>query len=266
MDNERLKYEIAEVWDEKFEAGNVLYEETLRQLPGDIHSLLDVGCGDGTFLHLLYERMEDEITLHGVDRSAAALSRVRVNKTQASADQISLEDRTYDCVTCMEVIEHIGVGTFDRVLSELCRVAGKYVLITVPYHENLRVSQVRCPVCQTLFNCSYHVRNFSVKDMQTLLDSDQFENVNVKIISTRKYLGAAFLKKMMRIIFRKNILSQYATSCPLCGYGKPSEKQDEGNTHNARKGRMRQIAEKAWPRRKKKSWICGVYKRKQSNA
>jgi hypothetical protein len=51
----------------------------------------------------------------------------------ASGTDLPFADRSFDVVLCLEVLEHIPPQSRARVVSELCRVARKTVIITHPY-------------------------------------------------------------------------------------------------------------------------------------
>lgn len=102
--------------------------------PGD--AVLDVGLGLGYGLNILAAKAE---RLAGIDVDAAAVERgkrifaghPRV-KTIAVYDgnTIPFADKSFDVVTCVEVIEH--VPDYEAFVRELARVARRCVFITTP--------------------------------------------------------------------------------------------------------------------------------------
>lgn len=109
----------------------------IRWISSSTRSLLDVGCNVGELLshcRQLYPSME----LAGVEvnRSAVETSRQRFPDTdirEASAENLPFSDASFDCVTCIEVIEHIPKKLRRRSFSEMRRVLrpdGRLVLRT----------------------------------------------------------------------------------------------------------------------------------------
>jgi ubiquinone/menaquinone biosynthesis C-methylase UbiE len=101
-------------------------------------SLLDIGSGRGAFLWPLLDafpclpvtaldslefRVADLQAMR--DGGAVALSPVR-----GDATALPFADRIYDVVTALEVLEHIPDA--GRAIAEVCRVAQRFVVISVP--------------------------------------------------------------------------------------------------------------------------------------
>jgi SAM-dependent methyltransferase len=102
-------------------------------------SVLDVGTGQGAFINALAKAAFTE-TLEGVDiRDYSMYSEFfpGFRRLIADAENLPYQDGAFETVVCMEVLEHLPDGKFDRVLSELRRIAAKRLLITVPFYESL---------------------------------------------------------------------------------------------------------------------------------
>lgn len=126
------------------------YERVKQRLmnwvkPGPGHSILDVGCGAGYFLCLIrdiYRKQGHEPHLSGIDISTAQLSYMArrmvkegvqdANIVHANSEYLPFADRSFDLVTCSEVIEH--VRNPERALSEMQRVLKPtgQVLVSTP--------------------------------------------------------------------------------------------------------------------------------------
>lgn len=88
-------------------------------------TILDVGCGTGTFLKTVHE-IRPDVTLYGVDigeRSENLPEYIDFYKT--SVFEMPFADETFDVVSLFSVIEHIEINSIDKALSELCRVLKK---------------------------------------------------------------------------------------------------------------------------------------------
>src|SRR5688572_1928727 len=131
--------------DENLWSGNMLQDPGNRErikitselIPSDVKSILDVGCGNGIFLNYLFDTRGDSINLTGVDRSRTALQFVRTKKVEGDILNLEFKNESFDCVSALEVIEHLPVNDFGKALSELARVSKRYIIISVPYAENL---------------------------------------------------------------------------------------------------------------------------------
>jgi len=126
-------------------------------IPSDANSALEVGCGDGRIL----ERLPERISTVGVEYSYQATRRLAGRALCASSERLPFSDRSFDLVLCCEVLEHLPDEMFRRTLDELARVSRKYILISVPYKENLRLGRTKCPDCGTVFHRWGHVRRFT---------------------------------------------------------------------------------------------------------
>jgi SAM-dependent methyltransferase len=102
-------------------------------------SLLDVGCNVGAWLHECRVRCPDT-SLAGIDINASAIAAARnrlagVEWHEAAAEAIPFTDGSFDCVTCLEVLEHIAPMRRPCAFREMWRVLrpnGRLIL-TVPH-------------------------------------------------------------------------------------------------------------------------------------
>ena len=93
-------------------------------------SLLDVGCGPGDLLK------RDIITSFtvGLDYSVVATrctqSVSKARPVLADATAIPIKSDSFDCVSCIETLEHVDFP--GMIAKELERVSRKYVVVSVP--------------------------------------------------------------------------------------------------------------------------------------
>lgn len=102
-------------------------------------SLLDVGCNTGELLEYC-RRLYPTISLAGVEVNPQALSKAQQNLPDADlhltgADNLPFPDERFDCVTCIEVLEHIPAKQRARALQEMRRVLreGGRLILRVPH-------------------------------------------------------------------------------------------------------------------------------------
>ena len=147
---------------------------------------LDVGYGPGTFIGSL----SSECRSTGVDvtRKFLDVARSRYgapNKTFAemTAGFLEFDDNTFDVVTCIEVIEHIGEAGVTRLLGEIRRVLrpGGLLLASTPNYAS------PWPVVEAVVNrfgdVSYahdHITLFTSGRLSAALDSAGYIDTNVE--------------------------------------------------------------------------------------
>jgi len=105
-------------------------------ITGPVHSIVDCGCGNGFFQTHLKEVFQ--ATCMGVDFSPEML-RINPNpdKIQASVTHLPFEDKTFDLATCSMLLHHLGDEERRVAVSEMHRVARKYVFIAEPNRNNI---------------------------------------------------------------------------------------------------------------------------------
>lgn len=160
----RQFYEQAGIADE-----DVSSEEriplTLGMIPNDVDSILDVGCGDGTFLHSI-----DSVAVKvGLDISHTTLRLAETgHRVLASSDILPFRENEFDIVVSTEVLEHLPPVVFEAARSEMQRVAKRHILISVPFHEDLARKQARCPRCGHIFHIHLHLRSFDLSNLERI--------------------------------------------------------------------------------------------------
>lgn len=109
----------------------------IRWVPENARSILDVGCHVGAFLRHCRE-FHPTIQLAGVEVDVAAIEKARqalpdAELHRAGAQALPFDDARFDCVTCIEVLEHIPAESRRGALTEMHRVlapGGRLVLRT----------------------------------------------------------------------------------------------------------------------------------------
>lgn len=102
-------------------------------------SLLDVGCNVGAWLSDVRNR-RPKARLAGVELNASALGSAAQNRpeallSRAVAERLPFPDGTFDCVTCLEVLEHLPEKNWSSAIEEMRRVLkpGAVLVVTVPH-------------------------------------------------------------------------------------------------------------------------------------
>lgn len=143
-------------------------EATLDIVPEDARSAADIGCGDGRITNRLAEKIPEVL---GIDQAEAALEFLQppVRAISGTSEKLPLEDQCVDLVIITEVIEHLPGEVLTRTLNELQRVARKYIIIGVPFEEQLATKDIICPHDHTRFNVNGHLHRFDRKRLGGLL-------------------------------------------------------------------------------------------------
>ncbi len=271
-DFEKNYYESERFWEGDMvqdEANRKRIELTAKYIKNDVNSLADIGCGNGVFLHFV-AKFFPSLDLLGIDRSATALKFVKAKKMEAGIDKIPLADKSVDCVSCLEVIEHLPVGVYECGLDEIARISKKYIIISVPYKEVLEHSHNKCPNCTSIFNYELHLRSFDEKAITKLLQTRGFKCTDFCTTGT----GVAYRghREYRKIFYPEQLQKWNSPICPICGYNdagfKPASKLKIDNLPVIEKAGARKLIsylsflpKLLWPKVSKDYWIIAHYER-----
>jgi ubiquinone/menaquinone biosynthesis C-methylase UbiE len=270
-DFEKEYYEADSFWSGEMvndAANKRRIELTGEFISQDVKTVVDIGCGNGVFLNFLKAKNRFSKLL-GVERSETALRYVTTDKIQASIDKIPITDRSFDCVTCLEVLEHLPCDIYQQSLEELARVSDKYIIISVPYNEVLEDSYNRCPQCRTIFNYELHFRSFNDDAIKNLFASMNFDCV--RTITTGTGVRLKGHRKFLRVFHPESFHNWRSPICPLCGFRYPAQQQSErkaevisGEKTATRKliSYLTFLPKLFWPKEQKDYWIIALYKRR----
>jgi SAM-dependent methyltransferase len=130
------------------EGGNNYSLETRRQIEGKNPSLikevfqprkvLDLGCGPGALMHLLWEIGVD---VEGIDFAESsrrlATPEVRERITVGHVTDSTLKPvNAYDLVVCREVLEHLTVLQVRQAVSNMVRLTSQFIYVTTRFHSH----------------------------------------------------------------------------------------------------------------------------------
>ncbi len=99
---------------------------------------LDLGCGPGALMHLLWELGVD---VEGID-FAESSKRLATPETRdriaiGTVTDTSLKpDNCADLVICREVIEHLTVFEVKKAVANMVRMTSRFIYVTTRYHPN----------------------------------------------------------------------------------------------------------------------------------
>lgn len=170
-------------------------------------TVLDIGARDGYFSKILTNYFE---RVSALDLVKPTFSHQNILCVQGDITDLNYNDNSFDFVFCAEVLEHIPSHLVERACSELSRVTKKYLLIGVPYKQDIRFGRTTCYSCGGKNPPWGHVNSF---DRQSLINL--FPIFNVESIS---YVGEN--------IDKTNPISAFLMDLAGNPYG--TYRQDEG--------------------------------------
>lgn len=208
-------YDQADLWNRdllSIEAERERINTIIELIPSDVRTILDVGCGNGVFLNAL----PDKYHAIGLDSSQEALKYVKTEAVKGDIAALPFESKSFDLVTCLEVLEHLPFDTFNKAIQELQRVSRKYIIISVPNDQYLDYHLVICPMCRCWYNPYRHVRSFNSEKLKTLFERFVLSELKeIGPFEPRKYYNR-YLLAAYRLW--RNIYPPSTAVCPQCGY------------------------------------------------
>jgi ubiquinone/menaquinone biosynthesis C-methylase UbiE len=100
--------------------------------------VLDLGCGPGALMHLLWEL---GVNVDGIDFAESsreiATPEVRDRITVGQVTDPTLKPaNSYDLVICREVLEHLTVLQVRQAVTNMVRMTSKYIYVTTRFHPS----------------------------------------------------------------------------------------------------------------------------------
>lgn len=179
-------------------------------IPQDVNFVLDLGCGDGRITNKLLKSKR----VTGLDFSKVALKYVKTDHVLASCTNIPFRKDSFDLILSTEVLEHLNNEVYERTLREVEWLNPKYVIVGVPYRQNLRGLLCKCLNCGYIYlpssDAGEHIRSFNGERLTTLLSRYMLDSI--------VYCRRGRSDPLLRI---KHLLGYYYTNslakCPKCG-------------------------------------------------
>lgn len=207
--NEISYYEQKCVWDRYEDNAEEIKraESIIELIPADVRSVLDIGCGNG----IVTNRISRPLVV-GVDFARTPLRKVEAHAIQGSINFIPIKTGIFDLIIITEVLEHLDEPTYQKAINEINRLKSRYILISVPYKENIAIGLCKCVKCGHLFNASHHRRIFDENRIR-----DAFPKYKVEKVKYESYrIPPSSLLFKIRQNFGVYSYSQVAL-CDRCG-------------------------------------------------
>jgi SAM-dependent methyltransferase len=137
-------------------------------------SVLDVGCGEGVLTEQWAERL-DPGRVVGIDLEDPKLAgewaprrRPNLEFRPMTVEELDFGDDEFDLVAATEVLEHVFEP--DRALSEMARVASRWLLVSVPHEPLWRgLNMARGAYLKDFGNTPGHLNHWTRRGFESLL-------------------------------------------------------------------------------------------------
>lgn len=161
---------------EKFK--KLLLEEIVL---GENNSVLDVACGNGTFLKMLSNKFN--IKGYGIDISEKMIENAVMKCPDmifkiSSCDQIPFEDEMFDAITVCAAYHHFpDVKAFAKEVNRILKSHGKLYIAEVYYPFIIRA------ICNPFVPLSKagDVKFYSPKEIKNTFETYGFKQIDLKI-------------------------------------------------------------------------------------
>ena len=148
-------------------------------------NLLDVGCGEGFVLKEVHQAFPNK-KLVGVEYSAASLDLAQAENPELTIEQgdiyqLKSPDHSVDTVISLEVLEHLENPA--AALGELCRVADKNLILSVPHEPFFRLANLaRGKNIARWGNDLEHINHWGYFSFRRFISHSNFEIINVSLV------------------------------------------------------------------------------------
>lgn len=134
-------------------------------IPSGLQTALDAGAREGYLSKKLTNYVNKVVA---VDLQKPEINDANIECRQGDISALEFSDNSFDLVLCAEVLEHIPKPLLEKACHELARVSQQYLLIGVPYDQDIRVGRTTCFSCGGKNPPWGHVNNFNEKSLEAL--------------------------------------------------------------------------------------------------
>lgn len=177
-----------------------------KEIKGSKIRVLDYGFGNGKLEELLWKRSSKNITLYGIDISPKSVQKAtkhfpKWSFIKGSKEKLTFNNRYFDFITAMEVLEHINPSQVLSILKIFFRILkdnGK-LIVSVPLNEQLE------KMLQSGSNPNSHVRIYSPELIVAELKISGFRIIKMKYLYAfhNNYYLKSFITNLFPVFPRK---------------------------------------------------------------
>lgn len=139
---------------------------------GDV---IDIGARDGWFSIFLAEKFDRIVAL---DLETPDIIKENIECVKGDITEKNFINETFDMVFCTQVLEHIMPSKLKQTCKELETISKRYLIIGVPYKQDIRVGRTTCQNCHMHNPPWGHLNSFDKGKLISL-----FANCSIKKIS-----------------------------------------------------------------------------------
>ncbi len=187
-----------------------MQRDVIHLIPDDVQTVLDAGCGDGVITNALPESLD----VTGLDMSRVALARLMRPSVVGNVLDLPFADSSFDLVMCNDVLEHLDGQQRSAAVAELTRVARDYLLVSVPYREDLLQSAAQCDHCCGWYHVNHHTAAFDAADVRKMFGEHPVECVSQTLSGDLWHRDPPAAVAVRRLTGVENA----PTGAPVCPY------------------------------------------------
>lgn len=170
-------------------------------------NVLEIGARD-CFISRKLLALYGRVT--ALDLRKPEIDEAGITPVQGDVTALGFPDASFDTVFCTEVLEHVAPERLQKACDEIRRVARRWVVIGVPYRQDLRAGRTRCVRCGTVNPPTGHLNRFGTEEAVSLFPGMKVRTV--RLVGSR----AAVTNPLSVLLYR------------MCGYPYGSYDQEEG--------------------------------------
>lgn len=162
-----------EYWTSRGDRGVMFRDKYIADNLPEAGTVIDVGCGNGTFLRYLKEK-KPRLRPIGVDQSMVAIKAIKdigAEGLQVDISSYSLSSTGLqgDYIILTEIIEHLQHP--EKVMRDIFNIPAKLYFVSIPnmgyFVNRLRLCiGGRMPITNIIFHMSEHIRFWTVRDFK----------------------------------------------------------------------------------------------------
>lgn len=186
--------------------------DLLRLAQAGERTILDAGARGGYFSRKLAD-LSRQVT--ALDLDLPSIDHAGVECVKGDITDLQLPDCSFDLVLCAEVLEHVPPNKLQRACCELARVSRRFVLIGVPFKQDIRVGRTTCAFCGHINPPWGHVNSFDERKLVRLFS--RLSVVEKSFIGMSKDATNFLSTRMMDLAGNPYGTYQQDESCVSCG-------------------------------------------------
>ncbi|MGH8064829.1 MAG: oligosaccharide flippase family protein [Candidatus Entotheonellia bacterium] len=118
--------------------------KNIQAICPQVETVLEVGAGKGRVTGVLLGQCK---RITALDLEAPTWTLPDVHPVKGDVRKLEFPDNSFDLVVCTEVLEHVWPEDLRQACKEILRVSRRYVLVGVPFDQDIRLGRTTCSHC-----------------------------------------------------------------------------------------------------------------------